>query len=164
MFFLKGIESIEMPIAHAEGRLVVRDEATVQKWSDNNQLALRYCASDDSGVSNEVLKYPINPNGSTANIAGLSDSTGRVLGLMPHPERFLFATQHPQWTRLQLSGEGAGNEIVSQRDRLLRLDTALAKQGQAFKRFLQLNRDKLHFQSTMTSMKDAWSARPLIWA
>ncbi|MFN0198510.1 MAG: phosphoribosylformylglycinamidine synthase subunit PurQ, partial [Planctomycetaceae bacterium] len=55
--------------------------------------------------------YPNNPNGSIANIAGLCDPTGRVLGLMPHPERFLFATQHPQWTRRNLTGEGSGMAI-----------------------------------------------------
>jgi len=46
-----------------------------------------------------------------ANIAGLGDPTGRVLGLMPHPERFLYATQHPQWTRRRLTGEGAGMKL-----------------------------------------------------
>jgi phosphoribosylformylglycinamidine synthase len=59
-------------------------------------------------VLHETLPFPINPNGSMANLAGLSDPSGRVLGLMPHPERFLFATQHPHWTRLGLRGEGAG--------------------------------------------------------
>ena len=58
-----------------------------------------------------LLPEPENPNGSIANIAGLCDTTGRVLGLMPHPERFLFATQHPQWTRLGLRGEGDGIKV-----------------------------------------------------
>ena len=58
-----------------------------------------------------MLPYPHNPNGSVANIAGLSDPTGRVLGLMPHPERFIHATQHPQWTRLGLRGDGDGLQI-----------------------------------------------------
>ncbi len=53
----------------------------------------------------------MNPNGSIRNIAGLGDPTGRVLGLMPHPERFLFATQHPRWTRLGLRGEGDGIKL-----------------------------------------------------
>lgn len=64
-----------------------------------------------ASVETELLPFPINPNGSMANIAGLSDPSGRVLGLMPHPERFLFATQHPHWTRLGLRGEGAGMRI-----------------------------------------------------
>ena len=58
-----------------------------------------------------TLPFPDNPNGSIGNIAGLSDPSGRVLGLMPHPERFLHATQHPQWTRLRLQGEGQGMRL-----------------------------------------------------
>jgi phosphoribosylformylglycinamidine synthase len=58
-----------------------------------------------------LLDFPENPNGSAANIAGLGDPTGRVLGLMPHPERFLHATQHPQWTRRGLKGDGAGMQL-----------------------------------------------------
>ncbi|QDU81832.1 Phosphoribosylformylglycinamidine synthase [Polystyrenella longa] len=109
--FLRDIDTIEMPIAHAEGRLVVRDESLLQQWSDQQQIALQYTGEADQPVSHDVLAYPQNPNGSTANIAGLSDPSGRVLGLMPHPERFLFATQHPQWTRLRLEGEGAGMKL-----------------------------------------------------
>lgn len=109
--FLKGIETIDMPIAHAEGRLVVRDQKTIAEWQEKSQIALRYCGETDAGFSSEVLEYPTNPNGSTANIAGLSDPSGRVLGLMPHPERFLFGTQHPMWTRLNLNGEGDGMKL-----------------------------------------------------
>ncbi|MAT14980.1 MAG: phosphoribosylformylglycinamidine synthase I [Planctomyces sp.] len=109
--FLRGIDTIELPIAHAEGRLVVRDEAILKKWADQQQIALQYTGEKDQPTSHDVLAYPDNPNGSTANIAGLSDPTGRVLGLMPHPERFLFATQHPQWTRLRLEGEGEGMKL-----------------------------------------------------
>jgi phosphoribosylformylglycinamidine synthase len=92
--FLRGIDALDLPIAHAEGKLVAADEATVEGWRRRGQVALQY--------------EPHSPNGSVANIAGLGDPSGRVLGLMPHPERFLFATQHPQWTRLRLEGEGAG--------------------------------------------------------
>ncbi|MCA9042026.1 MAG: phosphoribosylformylglycinamidine synthase I [Planctomycetaceae bacterium] len=109
--FLRGIDTIELPIAHAEGRLVVREESVLDKLAENQQIALQYRGSEDQTDSNQVLEYPLNPNGSTANIAGLSDPTGRVLGLMPHPERFLFATQHPQWTRLRLEGEGDGLKL-----------------------------------------------------
>ncbi|MBS0262554.1 MAG: phosphoribosylformylglycinamidine synthase subunit PurQ [Planctomycetes bacterium] len=94
--FLKGIEEIELPIAHAEGKIVVRDESVLRGWGERRQIALTYDPTD-------------NPNGSTADIAGLSDPTGRVLGLMPHPERNMYATQHPHWTRRPLeSDEGAG--------------------------------------------------------
>ncbi len=111
--FLRGIDEIELPLAHAEGRIVVRDEAIIAEWEQNGQIAIRYSPppGETEAGDNALLPYPLNPNGSVSNIAGLSDSTGRVLGLMPHPERFLYATQHPQWTRLRLEGEGAGMQI-----------------------------------------------------
>jgi phosphoribosylformylglycinamidine synthase subunit PurQ / glutaminase len=121
--FLRGIDQIEMPLAHAEGRLVVRDPAILDSWRQNGQAALCYCSPQkgsqgESGASGdssrwltERLEYPVNPNGSFANIAGLGDATGRVLGLMPHPERFIHATQHPEWTRRKLRGDGAGLKL-----------------------------------------------------
>lgn len=90
--FLKGIESIELPMAHAEGKIVVRDDSVLDKWRSRRQIALCYRPED-------------NPNGSTADIAGLCDPTGKVLGLMPHPERHIHTTQHPQWTRHGIDSE-----------------------------------------------------------
>lgn len=123
--FLRGIDELDVPIAHGEGKLVVRDPATLDRWQQNGQCALTYverASSPPSSGTNatqwragsppyEALPFPINPNGSMANLAGLSDPSGRVLGLMPHPERFLFATQHPHWTRFGLRGEGAGMRL-----------------------------------------------------
>ncbi|MDA1162975.1 MAG: phosphoribosylformylglycinamidine synthase subunit PurQ [Planctomycetota bacterium] len=121
--FLRGIDQVEMPIAHAEGRLVVRDPSILETWQENGQAALCYCSASGStsdGVGGgdasgqwltQKLDYPENPNGSFANIAGLGDSTGRVLGLMPHPERFIHATQHPEWTRRKLRGDGDGLKV-----------------------------------------------------
>jgi phosphoribosylformylglycinamidine synthase len=122
--FLRGIEEIELPVAHAEGKVVPRNQNVLDNWSANGQLALRYRAKNtaepkrlSSGTRTAVLvgaaalPFPENPNGSVANIAGLCDASGRVLGLMPHPERFLFATQHPQWTRKRLTGDGDGRKI-----------------------------------------------------
>lgn len=117
--FLKGIDELEVPIAHAEGRIAVSDKSVLEAMRSKGQIALCYwnetadkLAADSGDPTNiGILPEPDNPNGSIANIAGLSDSTGRVLGLMPHPERFLFATQHPQWTRRNLSGEGQGLQI-----------------------------------------------------
>lgn len=117
--FLRGIDEIDMPIAHGEGKLIARDPSIIERWQTNGQVALTYVGQPAvsgqlpvvSGTGTDLLPYPTNPNGSMANIAGLGDPTGRVLGLMPHPERFLFATQHPQWTRLGLRGEGAGMQI-----------------------------------------------------
>lgn len=110
--FLRGIDEIELPIAHAEGRIAVRDQSILDRWAVQGQVGLCYSTAEgqvpDDGT---LLPYPVNPNGSIRNIAGLGDPTGRVLGLMPHPERFLFATQHPRWTRLGLRGEGDGIKL-----------------------------------------------------
>lgn len=112
--FLRGIDEIEMPIAHAEGRIAVKDESVIADWKQRGQVALRYTDGSvpaESELGQQVLEYPANPNGSVDNIAGLCDPTGRILGLMPHPERFIHATQHPQWTRLGLRGDGDGLKL-----------------------------------------------------
>jgi phosphoribosylformylglycinamidine synthase len=99
--FLHGIDRLYLPIAHAEGKFVAQDEGTLQRLRDRQQLVLRYC-SDSGPITDTVLPFPNNPNGSIANVAGVCDETGRVLGLMPHPERHIDRLQHPRWTR----GEG----------------------------------------------------------
>jgi len=112
--FLRGIETIELPVAHAEGRIVVREPSVIDAWRQHGQVTLCYRSQNGDrppDSPNAVLPFPANPNGSTANIAGLGDPSGRILGLMPHPERFIHATQHPQWTRRRLSGPGEGLKI-----------------------------------------------------
>ncbi|TWT64187.1 phosphoribosylformylglycinamidine synthase I [Rubinisphaera italica] len=108
--FLKGIETIEMPLAHAEGKLCVANDDLLNSWKANRQIAVRYC-DDSHSANDEVLSEEYNPNGSVANIAGLSDVSGRVLGLMPHPERFIKATHHPSWTRRPERGAGDGLKL-----------------------------------------------------
>jgi phosphoribosylformylglycinamidine synthase len=93
-----------VPIAHGEGRFVVRDEATLQRLKDNRQIAFRYVRSDGS----PAVGHPDNPNGSVEAIAGICDPTGRVLGLMPHPERNITPWNHPHWTRRAPRPEGEG--------------------------------------------------------
>jgi phosphoribosylformylglycinamidine synthase I len=93
--FIEPGRQIYLPIAHAEGRIVSKDEATLDKLKSEGHLAFKYV--DENGREGE---YPVNPNGSADSVAGLTDTTGRVLGLMPHPERFVRRTQHPRWTRL----------------------------------------------------------------
>ncbi|MFP6769874.1 MAG: phosphoribosylformylglycinamidine synthase subunit PurQ [Planctomycetaceae bacterium] len=117
--FLKGLDELDLPIAHAEGRLVPRTPQILSDWFANGQVGLCYRERPADGrettlprtipaATDPLLPDPHNPNGSIANIAGLGDPSGRVLGLMPHPERFLHATQHPRWTRLGLRGDGEG--------------------------------------------------------
>ena len=118
-FFLTGLDEFDVSMAHAEGRIALKTPELLDALRDDSQIALCYwspraaelvtTAGDPTRIG--LLPEPENPNGSIANIAGLCDSTGRVLGLMPHPERFLFATQHPQWTRRGLRGEGDGIKV-----------------------------------------------------
>jgi phosphoribosylformylglycinamidine synthase subunit PurQ / glutaminase len=90
-----GLSDIVMfPVAHAEGKFAVRDEPVFKKLVAQGQVAFRYCT-----IKGESPLYPANPNGSLDNIAGITDRTGRILGLMPHPERHFWGTQHPFWTR-----------------------------------------------------------------
>jgi phosphoribosylformylglycinamidine synthase len=104
--FLKGINRLHVPVAHGEGNFICRKEWIVRGLAQAGQVVLRYVAADGHrGV------YPINPNGSQDDIAGICDATGRALGLMPHPERHVLPTQHPQWTRLGLKPEGEGLQL-----------------------------------------------------
>lgn len=94
--FLDGLtdQILWYPVAHGEGKFYA-DDKVIKKIEDENLVAFRYV--DDSG--NPTQKYPDNPNGSTNAIVGISDTTGRVLGLMPHPECFVRIEQHPNWRR-----------------------------------------------------------------
>ncbi len=93
--FIEPQRQIYLPVAHGEGKVVTADAATLERLKSEGFIAYKYVGPDG-----EEGPYPINPNGSVESIAGLTDSTGRVLGLMPHPERFVRRTQHPHWTRL----------------------------------------------------------------
>lgn len=101
--FLRGYERLYLPVAHAEGRLRFRRPWIRDGLDQAGQIVLRYVAAHGNGDG-----YPANPNGSEAAAAGLCDATGRVLGLMPHPERHVLPTQHPRWTRTAPDGEGDG--------------------------------------------------------
>lgn len=96
--FLKGIERMAMPMAHAEGKFVTDSTETTRQLDTAGQLTLRYSAPLEHEAS--LGDLPANPNGATLDVAGVCDATGRVLGLMPHPERHICRTQHFQWTRL----------------------------------------------------------------
>ncbi len=104
--FVQQGARIYLPIAHGEGKVVCKDTTVLDKLKGDGHIALRYVDADGNQGG-----YPINPNGSVDSIAGLTDSTGRVLGLMPHPERFVRATQHPHWTRRKDTKEADGMMI-----------------------------------------------------
>jgi phosphoribosylformylglycinamidine synthase len=104
--FLKGLDRLHLPVAHGEGRFLCRTQWQLDGLRQAGQVVLRYV--DDKGLPGP---YPVNPNGSQGDVAGLCDLTGQVLGLMPHPERHVLPTQHPRWTRLGLAAEGDGLAI-----------------------------------------------------
>jgi phosphoribosylformylglycinamidine synthase len=104
--FLKGCDRLHLPVAHGEGNLICRAPWILQGLEQAGQVVLRYVDAEGRPGA-----YPINPNGSQGDVAGLCDPTGHVLGLMPHPERHVLPTQHPRWTRLGLAPEGDGMRL-----------------------------------------------------
>ncbi len=103
----KGLKNIiYLPVAHGEGKFLVQDKNVLKRLKDNSQVVFQYC--DSRG---KLSAYPDNPNGSIENIAGITDETGRILGLMPHPERHLFPAQHPRNWNLKSKKEGDGLQI-----------------------------------------------------
>ena len=106
--FLAGIDSLYLPVAHAEGKFVTRDDQVLGQLEADGQLVLRYLPQRPGS---DGAAYPDNPNGSVADVAGICDSTGRVLGLMPHPERHIDPTQHPRWTRGEAAEVGDGLQV-----------------------------------------------------
>ena len=119
--FTRGLKELYFPIRHGEGKFVTQDEATMAAIQKEHLVALRYC---DPQTKQPTMAYPANPNGSPDGIAGVCDPTGRLFGLMPHPEAFLHRTNHPRWTREELPDEGQGvalfrNGVNFIRDNLL---------------------------------------------
>jgi len=110
---LAGLQRMFLPIAHAEGQFAARNEESLNQLQQAGQLVLRYEAAGDAGGAGDAdgAADGYNPNGSMADVAGMCDTTGRVFGMMPHPERFIDPTHHPQWTRLPPQQEGDGLQL-----------------------------------------------------
>ena len=94
--FTKGLTSLYIPVRHGEGNLVPQDALTLARLEKEQLIVMQY-ADPETGLPTQ--EYPYNPNGSPLGIAGLCDPTGRIFGLMPHPEAFSHPTNHPGWTR-----------------------------------------------------------------
>jgi len=104
--FTRGIEKgIYLPIRHGEGKFVAASQEVLEEIEQRNLAVLKY---SDSTFAAPTMEFPLNPNGSVNAIAGLCDATGRLMGLMPHPEAFHHRTNHPRWTREDLPEEGDG--------------------------------------------------------
>lgn len=93
--FTQGLEGLYLPVRHGEGKFVTADHRLLEELLKNGQVVLQYADPD----YNPTMQYPFNPNGSEGAIAGVCDPTGRIFGLMPHPEAFLHFTNHPRWRR-----------------------------------------------------------------
>ena len=107
----RGIDTIDLPTRHGEGKFLPEDDAVLERLVAGRQVAVRYVDAD----GNVTDAWPDNPNGSLAGVAGLCDPTGRVFGLMPHPDAYLYPFQHPQWSRMRyeeaVPEEGGGLAI-----------------------------------------------------
>ena len=106
--WVKGLDQLELPIRHGEGKFIPRDSGVLETLRDKGMIALRYCQANGNAAQG---KFPANPNGSIDDVAGLCDATGRVFGLMPHPEAHTERTHHPRWTREDRPEEGIGLRV-----------------------------------------------------
>jgi phosphoribosylformylglycinamidine synthase subunit PurQ / glutaminase len=133
--FLDGIDTMYLPVAHGEGRFAARSSDVLDDLDQAGQLVLRYASdmtetSPKETTSEHLLRepqtdagsvaYPENPNGAERDVAGVCDSSGRVFGLMPHPERHVDPTQHPRWTRGEAKTPGDGLRVFENAVRCFR--------------------------------------------
>jgi phosphoribosylformylglycinamidine synthase subunit PurQ / glutaminase len=105
--FTKDMDRLYLPVRHGEGKLVAKNGETLQKLRDGGHIVMQYVNQE----GNVTAEFPWNPNGSVDSVAALCDLSGRIFGLMPHPEAFVHYTQHPHWTRESLPEEGDGLKI-----------------------------------------------------
>ena len=115
--FTKDLPTLRMPVRHGEGKLIAKDEATLKALQEKELICLQYV---DPTTHAPTQQYPYNPNGSAAACAGLTDPSGHVLGLMPHPEAFHHVTNHPLWTAGVLDSP-PGTMLFSQAVRFLKI-------------------------------------------
>jgi phosphoribosylformylglycinamidine synthase len=102
--FTRGLDQLYLPVRHGEGQFVTANDAILQQLEDRHLTVVKYADSELKPTKD----YPANPNGSINAIAGICDPTGRLFGLMPHPEAYVHYTHHPRWTRENLPEEGMG--------------------------------------------------------
>jgi phosphoribosylformylglycinamidine synthase len=103
------MDVLELPVRHGEGKIVAPDDV-MNAIRDQHLAPLSYI---DPATGEATETWPLNPNGSRYGLAALTDPTGRLFGLMPHPEAFLHRTNHPRWTREERPDEGDGLILFS---------------------------------------------------
>ena len=102
--YTRGADIMYLPVRHGEGKFIPQNAAVLSQIGKKNLYALQYC--DSEGLPS--MTYPDNPNGSINAVAGICNESGRLLGLMPHPEAYLCGFNHPRWTREKQPEEGQG--------------------------------------------------------
>jgi phosphoribosylformylglycinamidine synthase len=103
--FTRGLNGIYLPVRHGEGKFIAKDGEILNRLFREGHVVMQY---SDEHFRAPTMDYPMNPNGSEGSIAGITDITGRLFGLMPHPEAYLDRTNHPRWTREDLPEVGVG--------------------------------------------------------
>ncbi len=103
--FTRGLDGLYLPVRHGEGKFIPAGDSICERLEKQGQIVVRYCTPD---FRKATMDYPLNPNGSVGAVAGICNETGRIFGLMPHPEAYLHRTNHPRWTREDLPEEGMG--------------------------------------------------------
>ena len=107
----RGLDGMELPTRHGEGKFLAESPELLERLEAAGQVAARYV--DDQGIA--TTEWPHNPNGSPGGVAGVCDPSGRLFGLMPHPDAYLYPFHHPHWRRRAVDGsgeeEGAGVAI-----------------------------------------------------
>ncbi len=110
--FTRGLGTMPLPVRHGEGKIFSLDRDLIDRLEAEGCVACRYV---DPATGAAATRFPHNPNGSVHSIAGLCDPTGRIFGLMPHPEAYLYPENHPHWDSQKLSGsqppQGLGLQI-----------------------------------------------------
>ncbi len=104
--WLKGINNLHIPVAHGEGRFMMEDD-TLETIKENGQIAARYINGDTYANG----EFPHNPNGSIYDIAAMTDKNGKVLAMMPHPERGMFTWQRDDYHELKDASQRGGSEL-----------------------------------------------------
>ena len=110
--WLSGIENMHIPVAHGEGRFMM-DEDTLKALQDKKQIAAQFMKPDGQPANG---KFPYNPNGSEEDIAGITDESGRVLALMPHPERGMFTWQRDDYMEMKDKAQREGKALSETAD------------------------------------------------
>ncbi len=108
--WLKDIETLHVPVAHGEGRFMM-DDKTLEQLQSNGQISAQYINDNGEFAKGE---FPVNPNGSISDIAAITDKTGRILAMMPHPERGMFTWQRDDYHELKDAAQRGGSDLFEE--------------------------------------------------